>query len=129
MDRSTTTPPNPSAGGDPLALRRRALASHTHVTLAPLLELVDDLQRDAKRQYDLTAATVLMRTRELIVERLEQAVDCDRWISVSDAAERTRRPEGTIRYWCRTGKVRARRVGARAWEVDAQSLYRYDEAA
>jgi hypothetical protein len=129
MSQHTNTPPGHTSAGDPLAVRLMALATHSIASLAPLLELVDELLLDAKRQYDLTSATVLMRTREMIVERLEHAMASDRWISVGEAAKRTRRPEGTIRYWCRTKKVKARKVGARAWEIDAQSLYRYDEAA
>jgi hypothetical protein len=129
MSHDSDTPPNQTPADDPLALRVRALATHSTASLAPLLELVDELLRDAKRQYDLTAATVLMRDRERIVARLEQAVEEGRWISVEEAAKRTRRPEGTIRYWCRKEKVTARKVGARAWEIDAHSLYRYDEAA
>jgi hypothetical protein len=122
-----TTPPD-GTGMDPLTQRLQALAPHAVAALAPLLELLKELLGDAERQYDETAKRVLLRTRTLLVERLEEAVSRNRWINVEGAAERLRKPEGTIRYWCRTGKVKARKVGPRAWEIDVQSLYRYDEA-
>jgi hypothetical protein len=112
-----------------LARRLLGLASHQLAKVAPLLDLVADLRRDAQQQYDFTAATVLLKVRDRLVAKLEEAVESARWIDVSTAAEQTRRPEGTIRYWCRTGKVKARRVGPRAWEIDSHSLYGYDEAA
>jgi hypothetical protein len=117
--------------GTEAELERRLLAitGHQLAKLGPLLEFVDELLRDAQQQYDLTAAVVLRRVRERLVAKLEEAVESARWIDVSTAAEQTRRPEGTIRYWCRTGKVKARRVGPRAWEIDSHSLFGYDEAA
>lgn len=87
------------------------------MNLGPLLELAEEFLQDSQRQYDATAAKVLMRTRQSLVKRLEEAINTERWISVGTAATRTRRPEGTIRYWCRTKKVKARRVGARLWEI------------
>jgi hypothetical protein len=127
MDHGIHTLESYYRGEDPLAARLKELARHPVAALAPFLTLADDLLHDAKRQYNQTAAAVLIRTRGLVVECLEEAVDGNRWISVSEAADRTRRPESTIRSWCRSKKVKARKIGPREWEIDARSLYRYDE--
>lgn len=127
MNDDTNTTQGETDGRDPLIMRLKVLGSHDIAATGPLLELVEELLQDSRRQYDATAARVLMRTRESLVKRLEEAVSTDKWISVGTAASRTRRPAGTIRYWCRMEKIKARRVGGRRWEVDSQSLYRHDE--
>lgn len=107
---------------DPLARRVEELRKHEVGAIAPQLALLEELLEDARRQYDFTAAAVLTQVRQRFVERLEQAVDTERWVSVRQAARMVNRPEGTVRYWCRNTLVDARRVGARDWEIDRQSL-------
>lgn len=107
---------------DGLARRVEQLAKSEIGATGPLLALVTDLLEDARRQYDRTAAAVLVAVRVRLVEALEKAVEMDRWISVRQAATIARRPEGTIRYWCREQLVVARKVGARDWEIDRDSL-------
>lgn len=107
---------------DPLAQKAKALAAHHAVAIAPLLALQEEISEDASRQYDPTAAAVLTQVRRMLIERLEQAVDRDRWVTVRRAAAMVYRPEGTVRYWCRNGHVVARKIGARDWEIDRSSL-------
>jgi hypothetical protein len=107
---------------DGLASRVQQLEGSEIAATGPLLALVSELLEDARRQYDRTAAAVLIAVRARLVEALEAGVERDRWISVRQAAGIARRPEGTIRYWCRERLVVARKVGARDWEIDRDSL-------
>lgn len=114
---------------DPLAEQVKDLARHEIGSLGPLLAMLEELRREAMQQFDSTAKSVLIEVRRRLVARLQAAVLSDRWISVRTAAEITNRPESTIREWCRRGVVIARKVGARDWEIDRESLYRHDEKA
>lgn len=107
---------------DGLAKRVEQLAQSEIAATGPLLALLAELLEDTRRQYDRTAAAVLVAIRARLVEALEKAVELDRWISVREAAVIARRPEGTVRYWCREELVVARKVGARDWEIDRDSL-------
>lgn len=107
---------------DGLAKRVEQLEKSEIGATGPLLELVSELLEDARRQYDRTAVTVLVGVRARLVEALEKAIELDRWISVRQAASIARRPEGTVRYWCRERLVVARKVGVRDWEIDRDSL-------
>jgi hypothetical protein len=104
--------------------RLKALSRREVASVGPLLSLVQEMIEDAGRQYDTTCATVLNRVAERFLQRLEEAVDQDAWLSVRRAAAIVRRPEGTVRYWCRSGHVEARKVGADAWEIHRESLLR-----
>lgn len=107
-----------------IAERLGELSKNEIVAIAPLLALAEELAEDAGRQYDATSATVLKQIARKLVERLEEARDQDRWLSVKRAAAVVRRPHGTVRYWCRNELVVAREVGARDWEIDRESLLR-----
>lgn len=113
---------------DGLQARIEALSKHSVIPIGPLLRLVSEMLDDAKRQYDHTSAIVLQKVREQLVARMEEGVATDGWVSVSRAAKIVRRPEGTVRYWCREKLVTARKLGARDWEIDVQSLYKRDAA-
>jgi hypothetical protein len=113
---------------DPLAEQVQDLARHEIGSLGPQLAMVQELLQEATHQYDPTAKAVLLEVRRRLVARLQAAVALDRWISVRTAAEVTRRPEGTVREWCRRGVVTARKVGG-DWEIDRDSLYHQDERA
>lgn len=110
--------------GSVLSRRLKELESHQVGTLGPLLSFAAELEDDARRQYDSTATTVLRRVAQSLVDRLEQSVENGRWVSVKAAAAMVYRPEGTVRYWCRRQLVKARKVGARDWEVDRDSILR-----
>lgn len=109
---------------DDIAARVAQLHRHEIMATAPLLARIEQLLDDARRQYDETAAAVLLKVSSQLVEDIEAAVNADRWVDVATAARIARRPEGTVRYWCRRRLVEARKVGARAWAIDRQSLLR-----
>jgi len=109
---------------DDLALRIAQLCQHEVMATAPLLARIERLLDDARRQYNETAAAVLLKVSCQLVEDIEAAVNTERWVDVATAARIARRPEGTVRYWCRRRLVEARKVGAREWMVDRQSLLR-----
>ena len=46
------------------------------------------------------------------------------WITVTVGAEYAGTPARTVRYWAATGKIKARRHGAR-WQVERKSLEMY----
>lgn len=107
---------------DGLAKRVEKLAESEIAATGPLLALLAELLDDARRQYDRNSAAVLVAVRARLVEAMEKAVELDRWVSVREAAGIARRPQGTVRYWCRERLVVARKVGARDWEIDRDSL-------
>jgi len=109
---------------DDLAPRIANLSRHEVMATGPMLARVETLLEDASRQYDPTIKAVLMEIRRRLVEDVEAAVSQERWVDVATAARITRRPEATVRYWCRQGLVAARKVGAREWQLDRQSLVR-----
>jgi hypothetical protein len=111
-----------------IAYRLSVLSKHEIAAIGPLLAVVEDMLEDARRQYDRTCTAVLTQAARKFVEKLEEAVEQDRWLTVGRAAAVARRPEGTVRYWCRRGHVIARKVGAHAWEIDRESLLRRAEA-
>jgi hypothetical protein len=108
---------------DPLAGRIADLAKHAVVALQPALAELERLRDDAGRQLDPTLAAAVMVVRERVVTALEAGVEEGRWVRVREAAEITRRAEGTVRYWCRRRLVTARMVGGE-YEIDRGSLIR-----
>jgi hypothetical protein len=46
----------------------------------------------------------------------------DRWIDATELARATGTPASSVRRWCATGRVTARRRGLRAWQVDLDEL-------
>jgi len=110
-------------GSDPLANRLIELRRLRVVAIGQLLDLLEEMHEDAIRQYDTTATNVIEMARDRLVRALEAGSKLDRLISVQEAADIVRRPAGTIRHWCRKGKVKARKVAGGEWEIDRESLY------
>ena len=54
--------------------------------------------------------------------RVSGSSGCLRLISTHTAARRTGIPERTLRYWAITGKVRAQKIGKRAWRLAASDV-------
>ena len=102
---------------DGLAKRVEKLAESEIAATGPLLASLAGRAAPFGR-----AAAVLVAVRARLVEAMEKAVELDRWVSVREAAGIARRPQGTVRYWCRERLVVARKVGARDWEIDRDSL-------
>lgn len=96
----------------------------------PLMQLAADLQGIAEAQLSADLRGAITEIRRRLVRALHEARDLDRWISIEHAAALIDRPPTTIRTWCRDGRVAARKVGGRAWQVDRHSLVaRRPEAA
>ena len=51
-----------------------------------------------------------------------ESVGVASWVSIKEAAVRVSRSERQVRRLASTGRVRARRVGDRTWQVDLESL-------
>jgi hypothetical protein len=56
------------------------------------------------------------------IGRAPVSVEVTTWVSVHEAASRTRKTERHITRLALTRKVRAQRVGNRTWQIDLESL-------
>lgn len=74
------------------------------------------------RALEVAAGEVLPPSVASAIGRPVESVEVASWVSIKEAAVAVSRSERQVRRLASTGRVRARRVGDRTWQVDLESL-------
>ncbi len=94
-----------------LDVRREELASATVFAAEPILQLLQELERDGQvldRMMLTGDRDQLEAFRTRLIEACERAKELELWAPPSRAAELAEVSTETVRRWCRTDRIRYR---------------------